>query len=276
LLAPLLVWLALFVIAPTAILLIYSFGRRGTLGGVVFDFNLDSYQRIFARDSVYLKIFLRSIGYAALTTVICVIVGYPVAYFVGRARQSWRNRLLLLIMIPFWTSFLIRTYAWITILKREGLLNGFLSFTAIIPNLLGQPLDLLYTPTAVVIGLVYAYLPFMILPIYGSVEKLDGALIEAALDLGAGPLRAFAWIIIPLTLPGIVAGVLLVFIPSIGMFAVTDLMGGKRVPMIGNVIQNQFTGQARDWPFGSALGITLLGLFVIAYWLCTRRRSDSA
>lgn len=272
LMAPLLAWLALFVIAPTAILLVYSFCKRGTLGGVVFEFDPSSYQRVF--DPTYVRIFLNSIWYAALTTIICVIVGYPVAYFVGRAPETWRNRLLLLIMIPFWTSFLIRTYAWITILKQEGLLNGLLQFTAIIPNLIGQPLDLLYTPYAVVIGLVYAYLPFMILPIYGSVEKLDNALIEAAFDLGAGPVRAFSRVIVPLTRPGIVAGVLLVFIPAIGMFAVTDLMGGKKVPMIGNVIQNQI-GPARDWPFASALGITLLILFVVAYWICAPKATES-
>jgi len=272
LMAPLLAWMAMFVVAPTVILLVYSFCKRGSLGGVVFEFDPSSYKRVF--DPTYLKIFMNSIGYAALTTIICVLVGYPVAYFVGRAPENWRNRLLLLIMVPFWTSFLIRTYAWITILKQEGLLNGFLQFTAVIPNLIGQPLDLLYTPYAVVIGLVYAYLPFMILPIYGSVEKLDNALIEAAFDLGAGPVRAFGRVIVPLTRPGIVAGILLVFIPAIGMFAVTDLMGGKRVPMIGNVIQNQI-GPARDWPFASALGISLLVLFVVAYWLCAPKTTES-
>jgi len=166
-------------------------------------------------------------------------------------------------MVPFWTSFLIRTYAWITILKEEGLLNGALQAL----RLTTAPLDLLYTPFAVVIGLVYAYLPFMILPIYGSVEKLDGAVIEAAHDLGAGPLRVFSSVIIPLTWPGIAAGTVLVFVPAIGMFAVTDLLGGARVPLIGNVIQNQFM-QARDWPFGAALGMVFMALFAVTYgWL---------
>src|SRR6185369_14481795 len=218
-------------------------------------------------DPIYLRIFTRSIGYAALTTVICVVAGFPVAYCIGRAREAWRDRLLLLVMIPFWTSFLIRTYAWVTILKHEGLLNSVLHVFASGAT----PWDLLYTPTAVVLGLVYAYLPFMILPIYGSVEKLDGALIEAAHDLGAGPWRVFSSVIIPLTLPGIAAGTLLVFVPAIAMFAITDLLGGAKVPLIGNVIQNQFL-QARDWPFGAALGMVFMALFAVTYWALLRLR----
>ncbi|HVU34020.1 MAG TPA: ABC transporter permease [Opitutaceae bacterium] len=265
LLAPAVAWLTIFVIAPTAILLVYSFCDRDELGRVVFRFTLDNYRRVF--DPVYVRIFVRSIWYAALSTALCVVIGFPVAYCIGRARGTVRQRLLLLVMIPFWTSFLIRTYAWITILKEEGLLNSLLH------PWLAAPLDLLYTPTAVMIGLVYAYLPFMILPIYGSVEKLDGSLIEAAHDLGAGPLRVFSSVVIPLTLPGIAAGTLLVFVPAIGMFAVTDLLGGARVPLIGNVIQNQFL-QARDWPFGAALGVVFLVLFAVAYWVLQRRARE--
>ena len=259
-------WLVVFVVAPTAILFVYSFCERDELGRVVFSYTLENYQRVF--DPVYLRIFSRSIGYAGLTTAICIVVGYPVAYCIGRASEAWRQRLLLLVMVPFWTSFLIRTYAWITILKQEGLLNGLLQAMA----LTTAPFDLLYTPFAVIVGLVYAYLPFMILPIYGSVEKLDGALIEAAHDLGAGPLRIFSAVVIPLTLPGIAAGVLLVFVPAIGMFAITDLLGGARVPLIGNVIQNQFL-QARDWPFGAALGMVFLALFALTYALLLRLRA---
>jgi spermidine/putrescine transport system permease protein len=249
------------------ILFVYSFCERDELGRVVFSFTLENYQRVF--DPIYLRIFGRSIGYAALTTVLCVVIGYPAAYCIGRAREDWRQRLLLLVMVPFWTSFLIRTYAWIAILKQEGLLNGLLQAF----SLTTAPLDLLYTPFAVVIGLVYAYLPFMILPIFVSVEKLDGALIEAAHDLGAGPLRVFSSVIIPLTFPGIAAGTLLVFVPAIGMFAVTDLLGGARVPLIGNVIQNQFL-QARDWPFGAALGMAFLALFAAVYGVLLRYRDS--
>lgn len=264
LLAPMVLWLLLFVVVPGLILLVYSFCGRDEIGGVIYRFTWENYRRVF--EPTYLAIFARSVGYAALTTVLCVIIGYPVAYYIGRASEALRNKLLLLVMVPFWTSFLIRTYAWITILKQEGLLNGFVSSL----NLNLEPFNLLYTPTAVIIGLVYAYLPFMILPIYGSAEKLDNSLIEAAYDLGAGPLRAFSSVIVPLTMPGIAAGTLLVFVPAIGMFAITDLMGGAKVPMIGNVIQNQFL-QARDWPFGAALGVIFMLMFALTYVILQRR-----
>ncbi|WP_437927605.1 ABC transporter permease [Sorangium sp. So ce291] len=267
LLAPLLLWLVAFVVAPTAIMLVYSFCERDELGQVVFRLSLSSYARVL--DATYVKILRNSIGYAAITTAICLVAGYPVAYFIGRAREGVRNKLLMLVMVPFWTSFLIRTYSWMSILKSEGLLNGLLLYLRII----SAPLDIMYTPSAVVIGLVYSYLPFMILPIYGSVEKLDNALIEAAFDLGAGPVSAFSHVIVPLTRPGILAGILLVFIPALGMFAITDLMGGARVPMVGNVIQNQF-GQARDWPFGAALGMTLLLLFSLFFVLGLRKEPE--
>ena len=269
LLAPMVLWLVVFVVIPGVILFVYSFCERDEVGGVIFTFSFDNYRRVF--DPVYLRIFVRSVGYAGLTTIICVVVGYPVAYYIARASEGLRNKLLLLVMVPFWTSFLIRTYAWITILKQEGLLNSLVQST----NLGIEPFNLLYTPTAVVIGLVYAYLPFMILPIYGSAEKLDNSLIEAAYDLGAGPLRAFSTVIVPLTMPGIAAGTLLVFVPAIGMFAITDLMGGAKVPMIGNVIQNQFL-QARDWPFGAALGVIFMLMFALTYVLLQRRGSRLA
>ena len=208
----------------------------------------------------------------AITTGICLAAGYPVAYLIGRADPRWRNLLLMAVMIPFWTSFLIRTYAWVTILKSEGLLNSLLLQL----QLIAEPLDLLYTPGAVVLGLVYTFLPFMILPIYSSVEKLDGALIEAALDLGAGPLRAFSRVIVPLTTPGIAAGVLLVFVPSLGIYAVNDILGGGRVDMIGDIIENQFKGNARNWPFGAALGTTLLVSFALVYWFVNQRQRAAA
>jgi spermidine/putrescine transport system permease protein len=258
-------WLAVFVAVPITFLLVYSFCQRDEVGRIVFSFTLDNYRRVL--DPVYLSIFGRSVFYAALTTVVCVVLGYPMAYYIARAREGLRERLLMLVMIPFWTSFLVRTYAWITILKREGLLNAMLSYTGLIT----APFDMMYTPGAVVLGLVYAYLPFMILPIYTSAEKLDGSVVEAAHDLGAGPLKAFSTVIIPLTMPGIQAGVLMVFVPAIGMFAITDLMGGARVPMIGNVIQDQIL-KARDWPFGAALGIVFMAMFAFTYWLLQRRR----
>ncbi|HXG48376.1 MAG TPA: ABC transporter permease [Methylomirabilota bacterium] len=274
LMMPMLVWLLAFVVAPAAILLVYSFCQRDELGRVIYDFTWGNYQRIFFDSdtgklgTTYLTVFLRSVVYAALTTVICAAAGYPVAWFIGRAPERWRNRLLMLVMVPFWTSFLVRTYAWMTILANEGLLNACLQSA----GLIAEPLELLYTPGAVVLGLTYAYLPFFILPVYGSVEKLDNSLVEAAFDLGAGPLRAFQSVILPLTYPGVVAGVLLVFIPALGMFAIAQLMGGGVDPTIGEVIQNQFLA-ARDWPFGAALGMTLVAVFTVAFWFASGKRA---
>jgi len=268
-----LLWLVAFVVIPTAILLVYSFCQRDELGQIIYTFSWDNYRRIFVDSdtgkfgTTYLTVFVRSVEYAGLTTVICLLMGYPVAWFIGRAPESRRNFLLMLVMIPFWTSFLVRTYAWITILSTEGLLNSFLQYT----KLISEPFDMLYTPGAVVVGLVYSYLPFLILPVYGSVEKLDNALIEAAFDLGAGPIRTFQRVILPLTRPGIMAGILLVFIPAIGMFAISELMGGNSQPTIGEVIQDQFL-QARDWPFGAALGMTIVVLFAAAFSFTARQR----
>jgi len=246
-------------------MLVYSFAHRGTLGGVVLGFTLENYAGV--GDPVYLRIVWRSLVYAGITTAICLAAGYPVAYLIGRARPRRRSLLLMAVMVPFWTSFLIRTYAWVTILKSEGLLNALL----VQLRLAEAPLPLLYTPGAVLVGLVYTFLPFMILPIYASVEKLDGALVEAALDLGARPLRVFARVVVPLTAPGIAAGVLLVFVPALGIYAVNDILGGGRVDMIGNIIENQFKGNARNWPFGAALGTALLVAFALVYAVVARR-----
>jgi spermidine/putrescine transport system permease protein len=267
LLLPLLLWLLLFVLLPLGILAVYSFCQRDDLGRIVFSFTWANYARV--ADPIFLGILLRSVFYAGLTALICLILGYPVAWFIARRPDPWRHWLLILLMIPFWISFLIRTYAWIVILKNDGLLNAILTQTRFLPG----PWEFLYTPFAVVVGLVYAFLPYMVLPIYGSAERLDYALVESAHDLGAGPLRSFSAVIIPLTLPGIAAGLLLVFVPAIGMFAINDIMGGGRVPMIGNVIQNQFTS-ARNWPFGAALGIVFTLLFVVSFlgarWVAAR------
>jgi spermidine/putrescine transport system permease protein len=265
LLGPLIFWSAAFVVAPAVLMLVYSFAHRGTLGGVELGFTFGNYATVL--DPVYLQIVIRSVAYAAITTAICLAMGYPVAYLIGRSNEKIRNMLLMAVMVPFWTSFLIRTYAWVTILKSQGLLNSL----AIQFGLITEPFEMLYTPGAVVLGLVYTFLPFMILPIYSSVEKLEGSLVEAALDLGAGPVRAFSRVIVPLTAPGIAAGVLLVFVPALGIYAVNDIMGGGRVDMIGNIIENQFK-TARNWPFGAALGTTLLIGFALIYWFVNRRQ----
>jgi spermidine/putrescine transport system permease protein len=266
-LAPLLAWLAVFVIVPTVMLIMLSFGEQKGLGTIHFTLTLDNYVRAF--NWVWLKVFLTSIWYALLTTILCVIIGYPAAYYIGRSPEKLRNILLTLVMIPFWTSFLIRTYAWITILSKEGVVNAFLVSAKIIP----EPMAILYTPFASVLGLVYNYLPFMILPIYTSVERLDNAIVEAAYDLGAGPVRTFSQVIIPLTKPGVVAGTLLVFVPSIAMFAITNLMGGGDPPTIGEVIYKQYTS-GRNQPFGAALGCLLLVIFFISLWLTRRAHEE--
>jgi spermidine/putrescine transport system permease protein len=266
LLAPLAAWLLLFVVAPTVLLVAISFCGRDFIGRVVYRFTWENYARAF--HPVYLSILLRSVEYAGLTTAICLLLGYPLAYFIASCREGARNGLLLLVMIPFWTSFLIRTYAWITILGHDGLLNSLLTST----RLLAAPADLLYTPGAVVLGLIHNYLPFMVLPIYASLEKLDRSLVEAAYDLGAGPWRTLRAVTLPLTLPGIAGGSLLVFVPSIAMFAIVTLMGGGSTELIGNTIQKQFTS-GRNQPLGAALGTLLLLVFLAAFALAGRYSS---
>lgn len=251
LLAPMLVWIMGLVVVPTAILVVYSFCDRDELGRVVFTFTLDNYRRAF--DPIYLRIFWRSIGYAGLTTALCIVIGYPVAFFIAKAKEEWRHRLLLLVMVPFWTSFLIRTYAWITILKEEGLLNGLLQLLPVTV----APLDLLYTPTAVVIGLVYAYLPFMILPLQARLVAADPALEAAAADLGATPWQVFLRVTLPLSLPGVYAGVGLVFVPVTGEYVIPALLGAPDSLTIGRVIWDEFF-QNRDWPLAASLSLVLL------------------
>lgn len=265
LLAPLAAWLVLFVVAPTALLVVISFCERDFIGRVVYHFTWANYLRAF--DPVYARILLRSVGYAALTTAVCLFAGYPLAYFIARTGPRTRQYLLVLVMIPFWTSFLIRTYAWITILAHDGLLNALL----VSARVLAEPADLLYTPGAVVLGLIHNYLPFAVLPIYASVEKLDRSLVEAAYDLGAGPWRAFREVTLPLTLPGVVGGAMLVFVPAVAMFAIVTLMGGGSTELIGNTIQKQFTS-GKNQPFGAALGTLLLLVFLAAFAAAGRFR----
>ena len=265
--APLLAWLVAFVVVPTIMLVLLSFGEQKGLGTFHFTMTFDNYARAF--HWTWLKVLLVSVCYAVLTTFLCVLIGYPAAFFIAGAPPRTRNILLTLVMIPFWTSFLVRTYSWIIILSKEGLVNAFLVSAKTVP----ETVAILYTPFASVLGLVYNYLPFMILPIYASVERLDNAMIEAAYDLGAGPVRTFSQVIIPLTKPGIVAGALLVFVPSIAMFAITNLMGGGEPPTIGEVIYKQFTS-GRNQPFGAALGCLLLIIFFASLWLTRPRREE--
>lgn len=265
LMTPLVLWLLIFVIMPTILLVIISFCRQGSIVGVEYVFNADNYVRAFKE--TYFKIFVRSIWLSFQCTVVCLILGFPVGYFIGRAAPRWRMILMVMVMIPFWTSFLVRTYAWMTILSENGVLNSLLMWA----HMIDKPLQMLNTEGAVLLGLIYNYVPFMILPIYTAAERLDQNIIEAAYDLGCGPIRTFKKVIIPMMMPGIIAGATLVFVPAIGMFAISGLMGGGRHPMIGDVIFRQFTS-ARNQPFGAALGTLLLVTFLLTLWFTSRRK----
>ncbi len=254
--APGAAWIALFFLVPLVILLAYSFMPRGTYGGVVPGFTLDNYRRFF--DPLYLGILRRTVWLSLLTTALCLLLGFPTAWAIARSGR-WRNALLFLAILPFWTSALVRTYATMVLLRDTGLVNALLKRLGVID----LPLHMLYTEGAVLAGLVYGALPFMILPIYSSLEKLDPALLEAAEVLGARPWARLARVVLPLTAPGIAAGCMLVFIPTLGSFVVPDLLGGAKVMMVGNLVQNQF-GAARDWPFGSAASFVVMTLVLAA------------
>ncbi|WP_336055860.1 ABC transporter permease subunit [Nitratireductor sp. CH_MIT9313-5] len=221
-------------------------------------------------DALYINSYLSSLWIAGVSTVLTLLVGYPMAYAMARAPENIRPVLLMLVILPFWTSFLIRVYAWIGILKTEGLLNQFLLFIGIID----QPLVILNTSTAIYIGIVYSYLPFMVLPLYATLEKMDHSLIEAAQDLGCPPLSSFWKITFPLSLPGVVAGCMLVFIPAVGEFVIPDLLGGSRTLMIGKTLWNEFFAN-RDWPVSSAVAIVLLMILVVPIMFFQRAQARS-
>lgn len=244
-------WLTLFFALPLLIVVGVSFASRTAYGQVVFQWTLANYTRFL--EPLYLMIFVSTLATALITTLFTFAMGYPVAYTIAMVLpKKWQQAGIILVMIPFWINFLIRSYSWVIILRAQGLVNTFLLHLGVIQ----VPMTLLYNNYAVMLGMVYALLPFMVLPIYVSLEQMDKRLLEAASDLGAAPFTAFRKITLPLTLPGVAAGSILVFISSLGMFVVPDIMGGAKSALMGNVIQNQFLA-ARDWPFGSALSIIL-------------------
>jgi len=268
LLAPGTFWLGLFFVLPMLLMLAASFMRRGVYGGVTPGFTLEHYRRFL--DPLYLTVLARSLLWAALATLGCLLLGYPVAWTIAQSRKH-RTLLLMLIVLPFWTSFLVRTFAMIFLLRDTGLLNTLLLRIGAIR----EPLTLLYTPFAVLLGLVYGFLPFMVLPIYASLEKLDPALLEASESLGARPAARFFTVTLPLSLPGVIAGTLLVFVSALGSFVTSDLLGGAKQVMIGNLVQSQFT-TARNWPFGSAASFVLMLLVLVAVLLSLRLRENPA
>jgi spermidine/putrescine transport system permease protein len=264
LISPANIYLFLFIVLPLLLVTGLSFLSRGDYGQVLLKFNPANYARLF--DTLYGKIMLFSLAVGLGTTVLCLLIGYPMAYYLARAPARQRSLLLFLILLPFWTNFIIRIYAWMMILRSQGFLDSILQWA----HLTTAPLNLLYTPTAVMIGMVYEFLPFMVLPLYTSLEKIENSLLEAAADLGAPPWKAFLRVTLPLSVPGMIAGTILTFIPAMGMFVVSDLLGGAKTILIGNVIRNQFL-TARDWPFGAAASMILMILTMVFTLYYTRK-----
>ena len=274
LLLPALFMIGFFMLLPLGLMAYVSLLERGVNGGVVWgSYTAEAYlQFLFERDlddslllnTDYLQIFLRSFTLSCVTSLLALLIGFPVALYMALQPKPYRNLLIFLVTVPFWTNLLVRNYAWILLLRNNGLINDLLQGLGL------EPLQMLYTPFAIGVGLTYSYLPFMVLPIYASLEKIDFRLVEAAFDLGADRRRALTRVIIPLALPGIIAGTLLVFVPCLGAYVTPELLGGGKSLMIGNLIQNQF-GAARNWPFGSALAFVLLGIVLLAMMLYLMR-----
>ncbi len=259
LLAPAALWLLLFLLIPALGLVALSFAKNGPYGEILWRLSLDNYRRAF--DPRYVPVLLRTLFFAGGTTVVCLLLGYPLAYFLSFRAGRRRGALIIALMVPFWTSALVAFYSWIVILGKEGLLNRAL----LRYRLISSPLALLYTPFSVLLGLVYFYLPFTVLPLYASLEKVPRSLVEAAYDLGATRWTAFLKVTLPLSLPGVVAGALLTFVPCLGDFLTAELLGGPRYYLLGNLISNQFL-MAQDWPFGAALTVLLLAGLVAGLW----------
>ena len=274
-------WLLVFFLAPFLIVLKISFAEiliaqppysslwEMTDTTLQISLNLENYL-LLIEDDLYWRAYLNSLKIASISTLLTLLVGYPVAYGMARTPKDWRLPLLMLVILPFWTSFLIRVYAWIGILKKEGLLNLLLMNMGVI----NEPLTILNTDVAVYIGIIYSYLPFMILPLYATLEKMDPALLEAASDLGSRPIKAFWVITLPLSLPGIVAGCFLVFIPAVGEFVIPDLLGGSGTLMIGKTLWSEFFNN-RDWPLSSAVAVILLLMLVIPIMLFQRMQEKN-
>ena len=253
LLSPTLFWLIFFFTIPLVIIFVYSFLDRGKFGGVVWEFQFENYIRV--ADVLYIKIFIRSFYIALITTLICLLMGYPMAYWMASQPPKRRSTYMLLIMLPFWTNFVVRTYAWRMLLARQGQINQLLIALKLFTK--AQAPTYLNTNGAVVMGLIYVWVVAMVLACYASISGLDRSLLEAAQDLFANPVRTFLRVTIPLTLPGIVSGSILVFVPSFGAFVTPDMLGGGKSDMVGNLISQQF-GEAMDWPFGSAISAILM------------------
>jgi spermidine/putrescine transport system permease protein len=282
LISPTLVFMIGLLLIPLLLTLVISFGSRAPDGTVIYGFSFDNYIRLsgirtdcadgsaVCLDPIYAQILSRSLSLAFNTTVLAILLAYPLSYFIARAPAKKRNTFLFLILVPMWTNFVIRVYAWMMLLRTQGVINSVLGWLAGLLGLSFTPLEMLYTSGAVLVGMVYEFLPFMILPIYTSLEKIDLSLYEAAADLGANRIRTFLRVTLPLSMPGVVAGTILVFVPVMGTFIVSDLLGGRQIVLVGNLIQNQFL-IARDPTFGSAASLVLMAMTLIVTYLYTRK-----
>ena len=259
-LVPLYLFTLLFLVGPLVYMVVLSFLTQADTWGVVPEFTLENYAAI--GEPVYLETFWESLKLAVITTVLVIGLGYPFGYFMAKLGPKWKRRTMLLLMIPFWTSSLIRLYGWIIIFRAGGVFDTLLTSL----HITSEPLKLLYTYPAVVVGMVYALLPFMIFAVYSSAEKMDFSLVEAVRDLGASPFRAFLTVTLKLTLPGLLSGVVLTFVPSMGLFFIADILGGNKVVLVGNLIQSALM-KAHDWPFAAALSVVLMLMTTLLIWL---------
>ncbi|MDB8803173.1 ABC transporter permease [Romboutsia sp. 1001216sp1] len=260
---PYIVWSAIFIVIPLILVFVFSFTIETDNGRV---FSLANYKELM--DPIYFKVFFRSITLAGISTIICLLVGYPVAYLISKANVNRRGTLILLFILPMWMNFLLRTYAWVAILGKNGLLNYLLGIFGI------EPVSILYTNVAILLGMVYNFLPFMVLPIYTSLSKMDNDLINAARDLGANSLEVFTKVIFPLSLPGVVSGITMVFMPSVTTFAISRLLGGGKFMLIGDLIEQQFT-VVGDWNFGSAVSIFMMIVILISMAVMSKVDDES-
>ncbi len=255
--SPYVVWTVIFTIVPLLIIVFYSFSQRDAFGDIVYKFTLSNYKEFFA--PIYLNVFWRSLKLSLISTLICLVIGYPMAFIMSKSKGLKQNLMVMLFILPLWTNFLLRTYAWMGLLRDQGIINEILIHLGII----NEPITMLYTNAAVILGMVYNFLPFMVLPIYSVLSKMDKSLVEAARDLGANEFRVFSKIIFPLSFPGVATGIIMVFMPAVSTFVISDLLGGGQTILLGNLIQNQFMA-ARNWQFGSSVSVIMMIFLIIS------------
>lgn len=261
---PYMVWMTAFIVIPMLLIVLYAFTTHGN-SVMAFQFTLDNFGKFF--DTVFIKVMLKSIEVALITTAVCILIGYPIAYVISTVKDRWQTLLMLLVTIPMWINMLVRTYAWISILSDSGLINSFLKSINI------GPIKMMYTDFAVVLGMVYNFLPFMILSIYTSLAKMDKAVIEASYDLGANNRQTFTKIIFPLSLPGVISGVTLVFLPAVSTFIIPKFLGGGQYMLIGNLIENQFI-TVGEWNFGSAISLIMAMIIMLSMYATRKMDKD--